>query len=128
MRFDDDVCTQVFPADGDAETDRSGVPPMDLADIRGMLLTQLEGPARRRLLRRDHELLETEEFVNDFIAKVAANSQGLPLYVRFVIGDVKSRGTLRHFDPTDLPESLEKFYAHLIRQSGWASCSRSLRP
>jgi WD40 repeat protein len=114
--FTDDVCIPVFPVDA-ADADRNGVPPMDAADIRKMLLTVLEEPARRRLLDKDCESSDGQQIINDFVAKVAAYSQGLPLYVRFVIGEVKARGTLRHFDPTDLPKSLDKFYARLIQRS-----------
>ncbi len=114
--FADDHCTHVFPAES-SEGDLDGVPPMDAADIRTMLLTELDGPARQRLLGKDRDSPDSQEVVNSFIAKVAAYSQGLPLYVRFVIGEVKARGTLRHFDPTDLPKSIEKFYTRLIQRS-----------
>jgi len=112
--FSDLICTPVFPY-GQNE---GGVPPMDIADIRQILLNQLEGPLRKRLLNRDQESNDTQEIKNNFISSVAAYSQGLPLYVRFVLGDIAKNGTLSNFNPNQLPKSLEDFYQNLINQAG----------
>jgi hypothetical protein len=112
--FSSPICTSVFPYD----QNYSGVPSMDRADIRQILLSQLAGPLRKRLLSRDQESNDTQEVRNNFISKVEAYSQGLPLYVRFVLGDIAKNGTLSNFNPNQLPESLEDFYQNLINQAG----------
>lgn len=112
--FSSPICTSVFPYD----QEYSGVPPMDRADIRQILLNQLAGPLRKRLLSRDQESNDTQEVENDFISKVNAKSEGLPLYVRFVLGDIARKGTITNFDPKDLPNSLLDFYQNLISQAG----------
>jgi len=108
--FDAPVC---FPVFGD---DQHALPPMLSDDVREMLVSELEGPARRRLLGRDADLSDTARLANDFIDAVTTNSQGLPLYVRLVLGEAKQRSTLRDFDPSVLPATLEEFYGRLSRR------------
>ena len=92
--FPPNQCVHPFP---------EGIPPMTEADIRAMLLEKI-GPLRKRLLQNDRE--EGERIVNPFIARVAEAAQGLPVYVKYVVGDILSN-RFRALDAGErLPPSL----------------------
>ena len=62
-----------------------GLPPMSSNDIRGMILEKI-GPLKKKLLLNDKEA--NEIIANPFIDLVVNKAEGLPLYVKYVIGDV----------------------------------------
>jgi tetratricopeptide (TPR) repeat protein len=89
-----------------------GLPRMTKEDIREMLVEKL-GPLRRRLLRGDRD--KGDEVVNLFVDRVEKNSDGLPIYVKYVVGDVLS-GLLSPDAPGQLPPSLAQYHAELLRR------------
>jgi tetratricopeptide (TPR) repeat protein len=92
-----------------------GLPPMRSSDIRGMILEKI-GPLRRRLLAGDEE--KDGEVINPFIERVTERAAGLPLYVKYVIGDVLG-GRYRVLDGAeDLPDSLHAYHEELLRRLG----------
>ena len=93
----------------------SGLPPMRSEDIRGMILEKI-GPLRKRLLAQDREKGNT--VLNPFIELATRRADGLPLYVRYVIGDVLN-GKYRVLDgQEDLPASLHAYHEELLRRLG----------
>lgn len=88
-----------------------GLPPMCIKDIRGMLLEKI-GPLRKKLVQKDKEI--GEDIVNPFIELVAKRADGLPLYVRYVVGDVLSGRYTEFHGNVDLPESLQVYHEQLI--------------
>ena len=92
-----------------------GLPPMSQEDIRGMILEKI-GPLRKKLIRQDLE--KGEAVVNPFIDLVTHRADGLPLYVKYVIGDVLS-GKYRVLDgDEDLPDSLHAYHEELLKRLG----------
>ena len=93
-----------------------GLPPMATADVRLMLLERI-GTLRKRLVLGDREDAENR-VVNPFVERVAANAQGLPIYVTYVIGDILAN-RYRALDVGEqLPPSLERYHAELLARCG----------
>ena len=102
-----------------------GLPPMAEDDIRGMILNKI-GPLRRKLLQQDHE--NAGQVLNPFVSLVTRRAGGLPLYVKYVIGDVLS-GKYRVLDGAeDLPESLHAYHEKLLKQLGIGDLEAVLGP
>jgi hypothetical protein len=85
-----------------------GLPPLDEQAIRVMLNLHL-GPLKYELFERD----EGER--NRFVEAVTRKSEGLPLYVRMVIEDLKA-GRLTVWDEEKLPEGLKGYYEKLLER------------
>ena len=66
-----------------------GLAPMREEEVRAMLLESLFGASRRGLLQSDRE--EEGRVKNAFVAQVARRSEGLPVYVNYLIGDIFAR-------------------------------------
>jgi hypothetical protein len=114
--FSSEQCTHIF---------LKGVPPMGAGDIRSMLLEKI-GPLRRRLLLNDHE--EGDKVVNPFINKVIKCSDGFPIYVKYLIGDILSN-RFRSLDAGErLPPSLEKYHEDLIKRYSFSSLNQIIPP
>ncbi|MDC0882864.1 NACHT domain-containing protein [Litorivicinus sp.] len=88
-----------------------GLPPLRTSDIRGMILEKI-GPLKKRLIKNDIE--HEDEVINPFIELVAKRAEGLPLYVKYVIGDVLAN-RYRVLDGHEtLPESLHNYHEQLL--------------
>jgi hypothetical protein len=85
-----------------------GLPPLDEQAIRAMLIEHL-GRLKYALFERD----EGER--NRFVEAVTRKSEGLPLYVRMVIEDLKA-GRLTVRDEEKLPEGLVAYYERLLER------------
>lgn len=112
--FSPDRCTAVFP---------NGLPPLDEGGVRAMVLAKL-GPLRKRLVARDRD--DKDRVVNPFLTRVVANAQGLPIYVKYVIGDVLA-GRLRAFEE-QLPPSLGAYHEELLKRCAIGSLQLMLTP
>jgi tetratricopeptide (TPR) repeat protein len=87
-----------------------GLPPLDEQAIREMLTEHL-GP-----LTLKYELFKRDEGErNRFVEAVTRKSEGLPLYVRMVIEDLKA-GRLTVWDEEKLPEGLKGYYEKLLER------------
>ena len=102
-----------FRRRGAVEPFAHGLPPMSEDDVRALLLERT-GPVRKRLLVRDKESGATLH--NAFIARVAQQSEGLPIYVNYVIGDLNA-GKLGPENIDALPESLHAYHDELLRRA-----------
>jgi len=103
----------------------NGLPPMSAGDIRTMILNKI-GPLRKKLLVQDHE--QGEQVINPFIELVTKRAAGLPLYVKYVIGDVLA-GKYRVLDAhEDLPASLHAYHEDLLRRLGVGDLQGLLTP
>ncbi len=92
-----------------------GLPPMREEDVRGMILEKI-GPLRKKLLGKDAE--HDGKVINPFIRLVTERAAGLPLYVKYVIGDVLG-GKYRVLDgEEELPDSLHSYHEELLRRLG----------
>jgi hypothetical protein len=110
------AATDLFP---------DGLPPMAEDDIRGMILNKI-GPLRKKLLQQDKE--DAGQVLNPFVSLVTQRAGGLPLYVRYVIGDVLN-GKYRVLDGAeDLPESLHAYHEKLLKQLGIGDLEAVLAP
>jgi AAA ATPase domain len=90
---------------------KKGLPRMSSKDIRLMIFDGI-GPHQARLVRGDKE--QANEIVNDFVRKVEQHADGLPIYVRYVIGDVLAGGLDPSTSVPNLPERLEQYHARLL--------------
>lgn len=94
---------------------RYSLGPMLEGDIRTMLLEKI-GPLRKRLLKNDFE--KGEQIINPFIQKVFRAADGLPLYVKFVVGDILNN-RFRALDAGErLPATLADYYRDLLGRCG----------
>jgi WD40 repeat protein len=116
---------EAFAAAGATRVFPEGLPPMSTDDIRAMLMAYI-GPLRKTLLRRDTE--DGERIANPFVDKVARLSEGLPLYVKYVVGDILAR-RYRVLDAGEtLPPGLDAYHAELIRRLGIGDLQQVLTP
>jgi hypothetical protein len=90
-----------------------GLPAMSLDDLRALLLERT-GTARKRLLSTDTESAGAVR--NAFIEKVAQRSEGLPLYVNYVVGDLNA-GKLSPEHADGLPASLHAYHEELLQRA-----------
>ncbi|MEZ8220400.1 NACHT domain-containing protein, partial [Candidatus Fervidibacteria bacterium JGI MDM2 JNZ-1-D12] len=86
-----------------------GLPPLKENAVRAMLIEHL-GRLKYELLERDDE-----EGRNRFIEVVTKKSQGLPLYVRMVIEDLKA-GKWTINDEDKLPEGLNAYFDDILER------------
>jgi len=114
-----------FAAAGAPQVFPNGLPPMHAGDIRTLLLERI-GPLRKRLLRQDTE--EGERIANPFVDKVERLSEGLPLYVKYVIDDIHA-GRYRMLDAGEaLPPGLHAYHEALLRRLSIGSLHQVLTP
>jgi hypothetical protein len=98
------------------------LPPLTHDDIRAWLQNELE---RLRYELFELDRLDGDELRNKFIEELTLRSEGLPLYVRMVIEDLKTRQfTVR--DGDRLPQGLEQYYDHLLARLGAGDVPRVL--
>ncbi len=84
------------------------------------------GPLRKKLLRQNTE--EGERVANPFVDKVARLSEGLPLYVEYVIDDILANN-YRILDAGEsLPPSLDAYHEKLLRWLGIGDLHQVLTP
>jgi hypothetical protein len=101
-------CTHLFPG---------GLPAMSTGDVRALLYQEL-GEQKYELLgldRRD----AAGNLTNALVEAIVAKSEGLPLYVRFLVEDLLTG----HFELTGrlkskLPQGLSAYYEDLLERSG----------
>jgi len=105
---------------GAEEVFPEGLPPLDEQAIRAMLIEHL-GRLKYALFERD----ESER--NRFVEAVTRKSEGLPLYVRMVIEDLKA-GRWTVWDEEKLPKSLEDYYEQLLERLKVHSAGGVLTP
>ncbi len=86
-----------------------GLPPLKENAVRAMLIEHL-GRLKYELFERDDE-----EGRNRFIEVVTKKSQGLPLYVRMVVEDLKA-GKWTINDEDKLPEGLEAYFDDILER------------
>jgi tetratricopeptide (TPR) repeat protein len=103
----DTEATQKLWGDGE-------LPPLTHDDIRAWLQNELE---RLRYELFELDRLDGDELRNKFIEELTLRSEGLPLYVRMVIEDLKTR-QFTVWDGDRLPQGLERYYDHLLERPG----------
>ncbi|MDN5300407.1 MAG: hypothetical protein PWP51_2960 [Clostridiales bacterium] len=105
-KFNEATCLSIF---------EEGVPPMSRDDVRELLIQKM-GRLRKRLILTDvdHE----DEVINPFIEHAVRASKGLPIYLKYLVGDILS-GKIKAFDGSyPLPQSIDQYYQQLLVQSG----------
>jgi len=84
---------------------KNGLPKLRQENIRSMIIEKI-GPLRKKLLRDDR--LKGDNEVHPFIEKVVEYSEGLPLYVNYIIGDILSNKITSFGPEKKLPPSISK--------------------
>lgn len=105
---------EIFAAEGVERLWENGeLPPLAERDVRE-LIEQECGRQRYQLFERDEQ---TDEGVyrNHFIEELVKRSEGLPLYVRLVIEDLKA-GRLTFRDEDKLPEGLRDYFERILER------------
>lgn len=114
-----------FTAAGAHAVFPGGLPPMGVGDVREMLL-QKSGNLRRRLVAGDRD--QGDAVVNPFIEKVARLAEGLPIYVKYVVGDILEN-RYRALDGGErLPASLAAYHEELLRRCTIGALQQLLTP
>ncbi len=90
-----------------------GLPPMHEGDVRRLILELATG-RRRQVIEQDRET--PHGGTNAFIDQVTRRSDGLPIYVNHVVGDLLS-GRLRADRPETLPGKLRDYHEELLVQA-----------
>ncbi len=104
---------ELFARIGAAEPFPKGLPPMSELDVRALLLERTS-TARKGLLGRDKE--SAAGVRNAFIERVTKQSEGLPIYVNYVVGDLNA-GKLNPEHADALPASLHAYHDELLRRA-----------
>ncbi len=102
-----------------------GLPSMQVCDIRGMILEKI-GPLKKKLLAGEKE--KDDRVISPFVDLVAQRADGLPLYVKYVIGDVLSNRYRVLDGQEDLPVSLHAYHERLINGLGLSDLNAVLTP
>jgi tetratricopeptide (TPR) repeat protein len=98
------------------------LPPLTHDDIRAWLQNELE---RLRYELFELDRLDGDELRNKFVEELTLRSEGLPLYVRMVIEDLKTR-QFTVWDGNRLPQGLEKYYQLLLERLSVSDVGRVL--
>ena len=101
-----------------------GLPEMGTLTIRSMLTTHLE-QMKYQLFARDQ--LSEGEYHNQFIDVLVHKSEGLPLYVRMVIEDLRE-GKWTLADEERLPDGLRAYFEQVLERLGVSSIGSVLTP
>jgi WD40 repeat protein len=115
---------EAFAGAGAIDAFPGGLPPMGAGDVRSMLLERI-GPLRRRLLRADRD--HGGRVVNAFVEHVTRRSEGLPIYVHYLVADVIA-GRLSPEPGVSLPPGVDAYHAELLRRCGVGSLHQVLTP
>jgi hypothetical protein len=89
-----------------------GLPKIDAAAIRALLTDQLE---REKYILFDRDKSEGNESRNRFIEVLARKSEGVPLYVRMVVEDVRE-GKWTLSDEDKLPNGLRAYFEQVLER------------
>jgi WD40 repeat protein len=133
-RPDEGRLPQIFAPDRATHVFPGGLPAMSKDDIRGMLL---EGTHERKYeclgMDKEKSIVDSRGVArtvveNDALDAVNERAAGLPLFVRFVVEDVKSR----QFDFADfvekLPDGLSAYYDDLLRRLSISDLHATVSP
>jgi hypothetical protein len=101
-----------------------GLPEMGKLTVRSMLTTHLE-QMKYQLFARDQ--LNEGEYHNRFIDVLVHKSEGLPLYVRMVIEDLRE-GKWTLSDEDHLPDGLRAYFEQVLERLGVSSIGTILTP
>ena len=106
---------ELFAGFGAAEPYPAGIPPLAEEDTRAMILQAIDGnrELRKRLFARDTE--RRDQIQNDFIRAIVKQSEGSPLYVNYVIGDLCA-GLIGPENELRLPPRLNGYHDRLIER------------
>jgi WD40 repeat protein len=111
--------------------------PMQADDIREMIAAKI-GPKIGKLIAKDEDSEDGKRATNRFIEAVVRKAKGLPLYVRFVIGEVLKNHLrrLNEDDAESLPDSLDQYFETQVKryllgdafvQAAYVACALSLQ-
>lgn len=120
---------EIFHDAGAIQPYPEGLPRMNEGDVRTMLLEKI-GHLRRKLLRSDRDIKNpdgSELVVNSFVTKVARCAAGLPIYVKYVIGDILG-GRIIPDPAVVLPPSLAAYHEELMRRCSIGDMNQTLTP
>lgn len=115
---------EAFRSAGAVEPYPDGLPILREEDVRAILLNQL-GPLRKRLLAGDRE--EADCVANAFVERVWRNAEGLPIYVRLVINDVKGARVVPE-PGARLPRKLAEYHEEILRRCAVGGLQAVLTP
>jgi len=98
------------------------LPPLTELDIRMLIEQECEG-MRYELFEQDQQT--KGEYRNHFLEELVKKSEGLPLYVRMVIEDLKER-RLNFRDTEKLPQGLQNYFETLLERLKVGDLPRAL--
>jgi serine protease Do len=116
--FAPDRCTHLFPG---------GLPPMGAGDVRELLYQEL-GEQKYRLLAEDTRD-ESDKLTNALVVAIVEKSEGLPLYVHFLVEDLLTGEFALDRSLIDrLPRGLGAYYDDLLGRIGVGAVQALLTP
>ncbi|MEI8284307.1 MAG: hypothetical protein WCG52_04870, partial [bacterium] len=99
---------------GAVEVFPEGLPPMKAEDVRSFFFERLSRcNARNRLISRDAE--KEGVIVNPFLREVMRRSEGLPIYMNYVIGDIIHNKITPDLEG-QLPQGIAAYHEELLRR------------
>ncbi len=103
----------------------SGLHGMSAADVRSMIMARV-GSRAELLLRGDLEV--DGRVVNPFVDAVVARAEGLPIYVRHVVGDVLANRFARLDGDAPLPRGLASYHEEILSRGQVGTLAAILTP
>ena len=103
-----------------------GLPDMAEGDIRTMLLEKT-GPLAKKLVKIDEDPEGGETVINTFISRVAKAAAGLPIYVKYLVGDIL-KGQIEPSGTAIIPPSLNDYHEEQIRRCSVGDLHQVLTP
>jgi len=103
-----------------------GLPRLDANEVRAMLEMELTSKnLLKKLVQSDSENTPTDVIPeNRYVQKVLKHSEGLPLYIHFLIEDLKLGK--RELDGDELPDSLRAYYNEIMDRIGLSRVKHDL--
>ena len=122
-RFTRDRCRWLFACDSPYpalrvvnEADEGLLPPLNEENARGFLIEEL-GHQVKTLFERDKQ--QNGEWTNEFLAALIRRSEGLPLYLRHLVQDIRAgRFDFTSGSEQKLPQGLTAYYDQLVAEMG----------
>lgn len=116
--FSNDKCDWLIASEG-------GLPPLSSNEIRSILLEECDHIALG-LLRRDIAGKDGG-WTNPFIEALIKNSEGLPLYVKLLVEDIRE-GRYDFTDEKRLPDGLRSYYEEILDRLGVSDAKFLMTP
>ena len=104
------------------------LPKMSEQDMRLLILNEINiPPIQKKIIQLDQDTANSDQSKNLFISTVMKKADGYPLYVKYLINDLRSN-KYPTLDINDLPNSLDQYHEQIIKELAIGDLALRLTP